>query len=126
MALIYIQIRKNQITVRNIDIQQQATGNANFSTERLLVGDFIVAAQLLQKIGKPLMPRFNLPFNRPGILVHALEINQGGLSAVEIRTLAELCSCLAFRTSGLVIATDERILSDSAAKVVFAAEPDAH
>ncbi len=119
MALIYIQIRKNQITVRNIDTQQQATGYATFSTERLLVGDFFPAEKLLNELAKPLMPRFNTPFNRPGLVVHALEITQGGLSPVEIRTLSELTARLAFRNAGLILTYANGVLSDSEIKEAF-------
>jgi len=119
MALIYIQIRKNRITVRNVDTQQQATGSAAFSTERLLVGEFFPAENLICQLAKPLMPRFNIPFYRPGLLVHALEINQGGLSAVETRTLMELTARLAFKNCGLVVISSESVLSDSEVKKVF-------
>jgi len=56
MSLIYIQIRKNRITVRNVDTQQQASGSATFSTERLLVGEFFPSEDLICQLAKLILP----------------------------------------------------------------------
>lgn len=119
MSLIYIQIRTNKITVRNIETQQEITGSALFTTERLLVGQFFPAEKLLRELAQQVMPRFNTPFNRPGLLVHALDMFEGRLSQIEDRVLKEITARTAFRNSGLVVYAGERTLSDMEAKAIF-------
>jgi len=119
VSLIYIQIRTNKITVRNIETQQEITGSALFTTERLLVGQFFPAEKLLRELAQQVMPRFNTPFNRPSLLVHALDMFEGGLSQIEDRVLKEITARTAFRNSGLVVYAGERTLSDMEAKAIF-------
>ena len=41
---LYIQIRKNKITVRNLATQHEATTHSAFSNNRILVADFMNAS----------------------------------------------------------------------------------
>ncbi|ETO49617.1 hypothetical protein L325_0122405 [Yersinia pestis 9] len=43
MPFFYLQIRKNHLTLKNLDSQKVVSGTANFSTERLLIGEFFIA-----------------------------------------------------------------------------------
>lgn len=135
MALIYIQIHKNKMTVRNIDTQQEASGSAAFTTERLLVGNFFVAEKILRDLCSQVMSRTNKFLSHPGLLsrllrilfpglycdllVHALEMNDGGLSQVEERVLKEVTARFAFINNGLVVFSSNRAMSDAEAREIF-------
>ncbi|NLS55240.1 YjaA family stress response protein [Hafnia alvei] len=135
MALIYVQIRKNKMTVRNVDTQREVSGSAAFTTERLLVGNFFEAEKLVRELSSQVMSRTNQFLSRPGLLssllrilfpglycdllVHALEMNHGGLSQVEERVLKEITARFAFVNNGLVVFSSDRTMSDTEAREVF-------
>ncbi len=94
MSVLYIQIRRNQITVRDLESKREVSGDAAFSNQRLLIANFFVAEKVLQDLVLQLHPRstpaFFLPAKRMDIVVSALEMNEGGLSQVEERILHEV------------------------------------
>ncbi len=47
---LYIQIRKNKITVRNLATQHEATTHSAFSNNRILVADFMNASEALRAV----------------------------------------------------------------------------
>ncbi|GAB4178342.1 MAG: hypothetical protein Fur005_40600 [Roseiflexaceae bacterium] len=81
--LLYIQVRTNQFSVRNISTQQEQVFFATnaFTTQRLLIGDFDAAEQTLTLALKALSRRYVLW--RPVAVIHPLELIEGGLSPVE-------------------------------------------
>ncbi|HFU1115684.1 TPA: YjaA family stress response protein [Escherichia coli] len=87
MSVLYIQIRRNQITVRDLESKREVSGDAAFSNQRLLIANFFVAEKVLQDLVLQLHPRSTwhsfLPAKRMDIVVSALEMNEGGLSQVE-------------------------------------------
>ncbi len=83
-----VYISKNNIQVLNIKTGNISTGTANFSTERLLVGDINIAEKLLSDLLKQVIPKIGL---RPKMIVQPLDYIVGGLSPVEERILRELC-----------------------------------
>ncbi|WP_224163153.1 YjaA family stress response protein [Escherichia coli] len=94
MSVLYIQIRRNQITVRDLESKREVSGDAAFSNQRLLIANFFVAEKVLQDLVLQLHPRSTwhsfLPAKRMDIVVSALEMNEGGLSQVEERILHEV------------------------------------
>ncbi|MDF7761671.1 YjaA family stress response protein [Kosakonia cowanii] len=94
MVTLYIQLYKNRMVVRNLATQQQASGNQPFSNQRIIVADFFLAEKLLQDLILQVAPRsfwHALPgAGKLAILAHALEMNEGGLSAVEERAIMEM------------------------------------
>lgn len=94
MVVLYVQLYKNRMVVRNLNTQQQASSSQNFSNQRILVADFFPAEKLLHDLIQQVAPRtlwHSLPgFGRLAILSHALEMNEGGLSPVEERAILEM------------------------------------
>ena len=46
MSVLYIQIRRNQITVRDLESKREVSGDAAFSNQRLLIANFFVAEKV--------------------------------------------------------------------------------
>ncbi|WP_263753513.1 YjaA family stress response protein [Kosakonia cowanii] len=94
MVTLYVQLYKNRMIVRNLATQQQASGNQPFSNQRIIVADFFLAEKLLRNLLLEVAPRsfwHALPgAGKLAILAHALEMNEGGLSAVEERAIMEM------------------------------------
>ena len=76
MSVLYIQIRRNQITVRDLESKREVSGDAAFSNQRLLIANFFVAEKVLQDLVLQLHPRSTwhsfLPAKRMDIVVSAL------------------------------------------------------
>ncbi|MGK9175622.1 stress response protein [Yokenella regensburgei] len=94
MTVLYAQIYKNRMVVRNLNTRQQVTGTHIFSNQRIIIADFFEAEGFLAHLIKQVAPR-SFWHVLPGagnlqILSHALEMNEGGLSAVEERALLEM------------------------------------
>lgn len=96
MSVLYIQVRKNQIAVRDVVRKKTVSGRATFSNQRLLIAEFTKAEKVLTDLINQLCPRswLNnlLPIGRFDIVISALEMNESGLSQVEERILEEVVS----------------------------------
>ncbi|WP_204266839.1 YjaA family stress response protein, partial [Citrobacter youngae] len=94
MVILYVQLYKNRVVVRNTTTQQEVSGFRTFSNQRLLIAEFFEAEKLIQDLVDQLMPRskWRQLFwrNSFGLLAHALEMNEGGLSQVEERAILEV------------------------------------
>ena len=88
---LYIQVRKNRFRLRHIEGKQEREVSAQtpFTTTRLLLGQFQVAETLLKQairaIGSGSFFRVS-----PVVVIHPMEMVEGGLSEVEERALREL------------------------------------
>ena len=89
---IYVRIYRNRMRVKNLKSGEEADGlpEAPFSTARMLVGDFASAdktlkAAMAQVGGKSFLAS-------PSVLMHPLELVEGGLSQIEERILQELAA----------------------------------
>ncbi|HAZ3473471.1 TPA: hypothetical protein J1Y50_002632 [Escherichia coli] len=126
MSVLYIQIRRNQITVRDLESKREVSGDAAFSNQRLLIANFFVAEKVLQDLDLVLQlhPRSTwhsfLPAKRMDIVVSALEINEGGLSQVEERILHEVVAgATLMKYRQFHIHAQSVVLSDSAVLAMF-------
>jgi len=90
---VYVKIYKNKFTVRHIESNTEVTRSAiePFTTKRLLVGEFISAANLLGEIIKDLYTK-NWFSPSPIIIMHPMTMIEGGLSDIEERILRELAT----------------------------------
>ena len=85
---IYVQVFANRFLVHNVDTgaSTEVARNMEFSSPRMLIADFTVAEQQLRnavrKVGKGLLGA--------EMLVHPLELIEGGVTQVERRTFVEL------------------------------------
>jgi hypothetical protein len=87
---LYVRITRNTIRVKNLKSGEEASVIAEvpFSTTRLLVGHFESAEKTLKAaLAKAGGGSFVL---RPRMLVHAMELVEGGLSQIEERVLHEM------------------------------------
>lgn len=89
--VIYVRIYKNRFLLRYIQDQKNLnlTASQPFTTNRLLVGEFTAAEKLLKEGVKALM-RGKLFVPSPLILMHPMEMAEGGLSQLEERAIQEL------------------------------------
>ncbi|WP_432719608.1 hypothetical protein R0381_000254 [Jeongeupia wiesaeckerbachi] len=84
----YIKISKNTITIRCIETQEQATATSEFSSNRLLVGNFTNADKTIKElVSRVTARRF---YKIPVAVIHPLEMVDGGLSQIEERIFKEL------------------------------------
>jgi len=93
MSVLYIQVRKNHFTLRDIERRQEISGGGSFSNQRILIADFFLAEKILRDLIQQICPqtwRNTLLRKRSDIVISALEMNEGGLSQVEERILQEV------------------------------------
>lgn len=93
MSVLYIQVRKNHFTLRDIERRQEISGGGSFSNQRILIADFFLAEKILRDLIQQICPqtwRNTLFRKRSDIVISALEMNEGGLSQVEERILQEV------------------------------------
>jgi hypothetical protein len=92
-STLYVRIRKDEFQVRHVESGREVRrrGDAPFSTSRLLIGDFVAAADSLERAFRDVRygPRY---FSAPVVVMHPLELNEGGFSPVERRVLHELAA----------------------------------
>ena len=88
---IYVRVRKNQFRVRSLESAKEATFDAQvpFTTARLLIGQFLVAENVLKQAVKE-MSKGGILAVSPQVLIQPLEMVEGGLSEVETRVLREV------------------------------------
>ena len=88
---IYVMVREYEFTVKHIESGRKCRKQAEspFTTNRLLVGDFVEAESLLKACFKEVLSPF-VRFTRPRTIIHPLEMVEGGLSWVEHRVFREL------------------------------------
>lgn len=86
---IYVRVYKNKLTLRvtGEDRETGSTAHTPFTSERLLVGDFPVAENLLRDALKQVL---GFSLIRPRVLIQPMEMLEGGLSQVEMRIFREL------------------------------------
>ncbi|PSL13395.1 hypothetical protein CLV44_11230 [Marinobacterium halophilum] len=90
---LYVRVSKNKFEAQNATTQGEwlsAIAEEDFTTTRLLIGNFSSAEQTLKKLIKEIMPK-GLIKKSPGIVIHPTMMVEGGLSQVEERIFIELC-----------------------------------
>lgn len=87
---IYIRIFENRILAKNVDTAEFADIPAirPFSHPRSLLGDFAAANETLKTALRAVKGRSF--FMMSGVVMHAMEKNEGGLTLIEQRALIEL------------------------------------
>lgn len=89
---IYIKIYENKLVAKNLStngIWESIYPEADFTTERLLVGNFSEADKALTKLVKNILEK-GIISKTPQLIIHPLEKVEGGLSQVEERIFIEL------------------------------------
>ena len=90
---VYVKVTKNQFWVRHIENQKEAIEPAQepFTTKRLLVGEFSVAENYLKRAIKKVYEGKWFSAS-PVVIIHPLEMIDGGLSQIEERAMMELAA----------------------------------
>ena len=90
-STIYVRVTRDKFNVRSIDsgTEVEVSPESPFSSTRLLVGSFTVAeAALKEGLKKASGGKWFKP--SPCVVMHPLEMTEGGLSEIEERVLHEL------------------------------------
>ena len=93
MTYLYIQVLENKFIIQVLDNSESREiflPEKNFTTKRLLVGDFSAAQDCLSKAMKRLAPKKLFTRKTAVVVMHPMEMYEGGLSEVEERILKEL------------------------------------
>ncbi|PHM45173.1 hypothetical protein Xmau_01381 [Xenorhabdus mauleonii] len=127
MADFYFKIKTNHMILKDLKTQKELEIKGNFSTSRLLVGDFYNAtsqlATLVNQHGfrkglRRLLDRSHR------VVIHPLDQSEGGLCSVEERVLLEVTHggfrCILKK---MVIHQGERLLSDIEIKEKLQSSP---
>jgi len=85
-----VKIGKNKVFGRNIEDDLEDSQQSSFTSKRLLVGDFTKAENAMKVISKNISNTNWLYCPVFGVVVHPLEMTDGGLSEVEERVMQEL------------------------------------
>lgn len=90
---LYIKVYKDKFVIRDIESNSIFSVSAvkPFSSNRLLVGNFTNASNLLKNELKKNIKRGWLTLS-PRVLIHAIEMAEGGLAEVEERAIRELAA----------------------------------
>jgi rod shape-determining protein MreB len=88
---LYVQVRKNSFWLRHIEgnKEREVSAQTPFTTTRLLVGQYQAAEALLRKAIRDI-GNGGLFQVSPIVVIHPMEMVEGGLSEVEERALREL------------------------------------
>ena len=88
---VYVRVRRNEFRVRNAESGAEKTLAAPvpFTTTRLLIGQFGAAEKALKAALKEILTG-QLFAPSPNVVIHPLEMVEGGLSEIEDRALREL------------------------------------
>jgi hypothetical protein len=93
MTYLYIQVLENKFIIQVLDNNESREiflPEKNFTTKRLLVGDFSEAQDCLSKAIKRLAPKKLFTRKTAAVVMHPMEMYEGGLSEIEERILNEL------------------------------------
>lgn len=111
---VYVRIRRNQFRVTHVESGADTTVVAStpFTTTRLLIGQFVAAEESL-KVALKKIATGRLFAPSPGVVMHPLEMIEGGLSEIEERTFQEVAIGAG---AGKAVVWVGRELSDSEVK----------
>lgn len=89
---LYIKVGKDTFEAKNVSMNGQwkrLSSERPFTTNRLLVGHFANAEQVLARLVKDVLPK-SFFAKRPQVIIHPVSHVDGGLSEVEVRIFKEL------------------------------------
>jgi rod shape-determining protein MreB and related proteins len=93
-STLYVRVSRNKLHVRHIKSGRSVhvTSDTPFTTNRLLMGDFLAAEAALRKACAEVQagPKY---LAAPRVVMHPLEMVEGGLSGVENRVFMEVADC---------------------------------
>ncbi|HBO22196.1 MAG TPA: hypothetical protein DD649_04800 [Providencia sp.] len=121
MADFYLQIRTNSMTLKNVETHEEHSVTGEFSSSRLIIGDFATAEYVLFQLIDAMKLSVRMPLTpHHRIVVQALEKNEGGLSPVEVRVLEEVVvSAFNHKVKKVVVSHDDLPMSQKQAETLL-------
>ncbi|QQK72890.1 YjaA family stress response protein [Pectobacterium versatile] len=125
MASLYIRIYRNTLTVRNVDTKQKVTEQSEtpFTTTRLLLGQMIPAMKLLDRLARKVAPKRLIDlFSSHKVIIHAMEMNEGGHSQVEFASYIELAKSISPQGKHIYVCSKNVPLTDQEVTQIFSGD----
>ncbi|KHT28329.1 hypothetical protein RC98_07420 [Pectobacterium carotovorum subsp. carotovorum] len=125
MASLYIRIYRNTLTVRNVDTKQEVTEQSEtpFTTTRLLLGQMIPAMKLLDRLARKVAPKRLIDlFSSHKVIIHVMEINEGGHSQVEFASYIELAKSISPQGRHIYVCSKNVPLTDQEVIQIFSGD----
>ncbi|GKW35981.1 YjaA family stress response protein [Pectobacterium carotovorum] len=125
MPSLYIRIYRNTLTVRNVDTKQEVTEQSEtpFTTTRLLLGQMIPAMKLLDRLARKVAPKRLLDlFSSHNVIIHAMEMNEGGHSQVEFASYIELAKSISPQGKHIYVCSKNVPLTDQEVIQIFSGD----
>ncbi|MCL6333299.1 hypothetical protein EXT66_05620 [Pectobacterium carotovorum subsp. carotovorum] len=125
MASLYIRIYRNTLTVRNVDTKQEVTEQSEtpFTTRRLLLGQMIPAMKLLDRLARKVAPKRLIDlFSSHKVIIHAMEMNEGGHSQVEFASYIELAKSISPQGKHIYVCSKNVPLTDQEVTQIFSGD----
>ncbi|MER3384699.1 YjaA family stress response protein [Pectobacterium aroidearum] len=125
MASLYIRIYRDTLTVRNVETKQEVTEKSEtpFTTTRLLLGQMIPAMKLLDRLTRKVSAKrlINL-FSSHNVIIHAMEMNEGGHSQVEFASYIELAKSISPQGKHIYVCSKNVPLTDQEVTQIFSGD----
>ncbi|MBN3081256.1 YjaA family stress response protein [Pectobacterium jejuense] len=125
MASLYIRIYRNTLTVRNVDTKQEVTEQSEtpFTTTRLLLGQMIPAMKLLARLTRKVASKRLIDrFASHKVIIHAMEMNEGGHSQVEFASYIELAKSISPQGKHIYVCSKNVPLTDQEVTQIFSGD----
>jgi hypothetical protein len=89
MSDLIVYISRDRMEVVNLNTGASANGTAEFTSQRVLIGNYPIAENLLAELVKSTGSK-NLFARRMRLIVQPLEMTEGGLCQIEMRAFEQL------------------------------------
>ncbi|MEL4886366.1 hypothetical protein N6P31_04605 [Pectobacterium betavasculorum] len=125
MASLYIRIYRDTLTVRNVDSKKEMTEQPEvpFTTTRLLLGQMIPAMKLLDRlVRKVAAKRLVDLFYSHNVIIHPMEMNEGGHSQVEFASYIELAKSISPQGKHIYVCSKNMPLTDQEVIQIFSGD----
>lgn len=125
MASLYIRIYRDTLTVRNVDTQREVTEKSEtpFTTTRLLLGQMIPAMKLLDRLTRKVAAKRLIDlFSSHNVIIHAMEMNEGGHSQVEFASYIELAKSISPQGKHIYVCSKNVPLTDQEVIQIFSGD----
>ncbi|MEQ9912564.1 YjaA family stress response protein [Pectobacterium polaris] len=125
MASLYIRIYRDTLTVRNVDTKQEVTEQSEtpFTTTRLLLGQMIPAMKLLARLTRKVASKRLIDrFASHKVIIHAMEMNEGGHSQVEFASYIELAKSISPQGKQIYVCSKNVPLTDQEVTQIFSGD----
>ncbi|AFI91153.1 hypothetical protein EXT68_08310 [Pectobacterium parmentieri] len=125
MATLYIRIYRDTLMLRNVDTKKEVAGQSEtpFTTSRLLLGQMIPAMKLLDQLSRKVAGKRLVDlFTSHKVIIHAMEMNEGGHSQVEFASYIELAKSISPQGKHIYVCSKTVPLTDQEVIQIFSGD----